>query len=949
MKKASTARSPVKKALDPNDSIADDVRKIKESMKKEPKATPAKKSREPAKSTPSGRASRSAKKEEKEVVKEETVVPEKSKPEPVNELKNELLADWMDDDDISDKPEGKFSQTSSRISDLTSFIFAELPPPKPAPTFEKIGESSRSIRNIPKKQRVSEVYIKAEPEKVVQPTVETKKPPTKESSKKSEDELKMPVAAKKTQKVSKRKHAAIEVADPTKLPEETDDSLFLATAELLNETEVPKVENAQLPSTFHKSNDIDKRNLPPKERNKRLLKASRESPAEANVSHSKIDNNGSMTKLADASIASPIQNELMLPHKKKQSSRLLTSDKSSPVLETRSARETKKESPSIESRTRKKRKSSEVKSADNSMEVETNSHEAPIEEKQEIQSPLREAVDVVNETNTSESAASATSNSISTHHRRGLKRRISEDSHQLTAVDPEICSEPKKLHKSDVETQAKTIIVACATETICISSKGQLSVSRRDSVVTTQANSVMVTSQVIISEATHQPIVVTTPSTDTTKPQLSVTVKLPQSVVKNALMIPPKELMEMKKQGLVTVGDDMKNKFTKKGKQIFKKITVETELEKTEKIATQPDQTSIDESAEQNVETSPEEVEPAEQDSQEIVEAPEDKSIAQVEDKEAESSLSPEVESNGALTLLVEVDESTNNNDIEKEPVAIVAVVQPSKETVEEPVEPELVENGKEAEGEEAAAEDPNNGGSGLIALQADSFGGPANCFYLCRAVDDRYEPVDNQILVLNAQNALVPYEGEDPLVPAENLAGFPQLSPNSNIIINTPNGQKIELNHFAIMALQEQADENGMASIESAGEQLELNINGIIEAITAQQEANDGENLIQGSVLIDGDGALILDTSEMPVEINHSATQVSETLSKPIMSAAVAPETMSTKTTLADSMSSKSLNIEDSLASIGVTTPAVRSNIPKCLELPITITNPTIAGENPI
>lgn len=109
IKKASAARSPVKKALDPNDSIADDVRKIKESMKKEPKVTPAKKSREPAKSTPSGRASRS-KKEEKEVVKVEPVkVPEKLNPEPVNELKNELLADWSDDDDVTEKVEGKLS------------------------------------------------------------------------------------------------------------------------------------------------------------------------------------------------------------------------------------------------------------------------------------------------------------------------------------------------------------------------------------------------------------------------------------------------------------------------------------------------------------------------------------------------------------------------------------------------------------------------------------------------------------------------------------------------------------------------------------------------------------------------------------------------------------------------------------------------------------------------
>lgn len=951
MKKASTARNLVKKVLDPNDSIADDVRKIKESMKKEPKATPAKKSREPAKSTPSGRASRSVKKEEKEIVHVEPVKAlEKVKPEPVNELKNELLADWDDDDDITEKVEGKFSLSLQRT--LNSLLyFAELPkssPPKPAPSSEKVGESSRSIRNIPKKQRVSEVYIKLETEKVAQSSVETKKMEIKESVKKEEDsadDLKISEVVKKTTKTSsKRKHTSEQVSeeDSKKLPNETDDSLLLATAELLNDTEVPKVENAQVSSTFHKSNDIDKRNLPPKERNKRLFKAkiSRESPQEANVSNSSIDNNGSTTKEVETSIASPIQNELMLPHKKKQSSRLLTTEKS-PVPEMRNARETKQESLS-ESRTRKKRKSTEVKSAEQSINVEMNSHEAPMVENQEIvQSPLREAMDVNNETITSELAASATSNSIS-NHRRGQKRRISEDSHQLTADESEICSEPKKLHKSEDETQPKTIVVACATETICISSKGQLSVARRDSVVSTQANSVIVTSQVIISEATHQPIVSTTPSTDTnqsTKPQPI-----------RAFLFQPKDMIDMKVQGLVEMGNDKKNKFTKKGREIFKKLkeqTAEVNLESTENVTFEPEQTATEEPLKQTVEkVSDDEI--AEPESlKEAQEEEEDKFVAQAEKTETEES--PEVESNGAPALEVEIEESTNNNDIEKVE-RFDSVDSPSKETVE----PESVENGKEADGEEATAEDPNNGGAGLIALQADTFGGPPNCFFLCRQENGRYQPVDNQILVLNAQNALVPYDGEivseDSFAPTEvvteNLTGYPQLSPNSNIIINTPDGRKIELDHNSILALQEQADENGIASIEMEGEQLEVNINGILEAITAQQEANEGESMIAGAVLIDGDGALIVDTTEMPIEMHHSATQVSETLSKPIMSSTIAPETSSTKTTLADSMASKSLNIEDCLATIGVTTPAARSNVSKLLELPITITNPTIAGK---
>lgn len=73
------------------------MRKIKESMKKEPKA---KKSREPVKNaTPvTSRASRSAKIEEVKEVK----VEEKPK-EVVSELKKELLADWSDDEDVVEK------------------------------------------------------------------------------------------------------------------------------------------------------------------------------------------------------------------------------------------------------------------------------------------------------------------------------------------------------------------------------------------------------------------------------------------------------------------------------------------------------------------------------------------------------------------------------------------------------------------------------------------------------------------------------------------------------------------------------------------------------------------------------------------------------------------------------------------------------------------------------
>lgn len=783
---------------------------------------------------------------------------------------------------------------------------------------------------------MSEIYLTTDSLKADEHYVEAAKSPAKESPKKVEEpqeDAMSPEAPKKSQKGNKKKLPINIIAsepESKKLPHDTDE-LLLATSELLNETEVPKVENAQVPSTFHKSNDIDKRNLPPKERNKRIFRAnmSRESPPRANDHPATFDNGSA--KAEGIVKLPPIQNELMLPHKKKQSSRLATTEKPSPVRETRNVRETRQESQTVDVRTRKKRKSSETtKSYENEI-LKT------LETPEDVQSPLREAVDA-----STESSLVVLETNSNPAQRRGQKRRNSKDSQQASSLE-EAHSEPKKLHQSVSETQPKTI-VACASETICISSKGQLSVTCKDSIVATEANKVVVTSQVIITEAMQRPIMAS-PPLQSPKPQISATIKIPSHALKDAIKFPPEELMEMKKQGLVTVGSDMKQKFTEKGRQFYKQMmgkTAEVASNKKEENVPEPEQTQIPES--------PEAI--AQKETSEGAEAVILDAIDRIEPETVEtiSEREPVKESNGdSLHSEDTTTESTNNNDIEKETI-VAEVTSPSKESQEESVT-ETLENGREAENESENPSEDNNGG--LIALQAENFGGPPNCFYLCRQIDDdRYEPVNNQILVLNAQNALVPYEGdvaEDSLVPtaaAETSAGYPQLSPNSNIIINTPNGQKIELNHYAIQALQEQADENGMASIELSGEQLELNINGILEAISAQQEANEVEALIPGAVLIDSENALIIDASDIPVvEINHSATQVSETLSKPIMSATVAPEIATTKATIDDPVS-KNLNIEDSLATIGVTTQPLKSNVQKSLELPITITNPTIAGK---
>lgn len=129
--KKSFTKSPTKKSL-AEDTIADDVRKIKESMKTEEKK-PGRKPRDTSTSSPTpapattssvGRG-RWARREEKkpavvEVEKKKKVTEVKVEPPPpppvVNNLKNEIWADWSDEDDNDDdlkKVEVKKEETTA--------------------------------------------------------------------------------------------------------------------------------------------------------------------------------------------------------------------------------------------------------------------------------------------------------------------------------------------------------------------------------------------------------------------------------------------------------------------------------------------------------------------------------------------------------------------------------------------------------------------------------------------------------------------------------------------------------------------------------------------------------------------------------------------------------------------------------------------------------------------
>lgn len=884
------------------------------------------------------------------------------------------------------------------------YFFSLLDPSKSPKDDEKPTPppSSVPIRNIPKKQRVSELYI--------QPSESPQQALTNEINEKTT-----------SNETNRKSHGNQKVGGRRKQQNITvdDDKLLMATANLLNETEVPKSvaksateddvaqQNAQSPSTtFHKSNDIDKRNLPPKERNKRIFRARNKSSEIQSTPSLEETQTATSEVIKVVTVNKNDRQEMMLPHKKKQSSRLPISP-SSTAAETVTNEEISKNQSNADqqsSRNKKKRKSSS-----DLMEIVEETQEV----KKDIESPLRET---------------------SVNQNRGQKRHLSNDND--TQHHQQQQSDAKRFHKSHDALEPRTI-TCDASEAICITSKGTLTVARRDSLKTTQANSVVVTSQVIFSEPIITPIPtpsssstsINTPTSITTTTSSSVksspVVTLPQQTLKNALKIPKENLEDMKKQGLLTI-ENNRTKLTPKGLQIFKEYQREEKIEKvvtttsssstsslntlgtssstlsivsSTESASECEEKKIDDVNEEKEKEKDEEKSHENNNKIDEKEHVEDVEMKVIDEKEKISDKDEE-EIIQKTAVTVEVEEKSDENQNNTEPIINDSLEEKSidGEIIEEKKEEEKIEkeeplksptinekvdddestkensdeqqqqiekpkeNGSSKEDDlEASNDDANTSSGGLIALQAETFGGPPNCFYLCRQIEDRYEPVDNQILVLNAQNALVPYEGEvlsEVAIPsgiehpsvAENLAAYSQLSPNSNIIINTPNGQKVELNYFAIVALQDSADENGIASVELGGEQIELNINGILEAIAAQQEADSTELL---PAIIDGtenavaaNSALILtESSDLAVDINHSATQVSETLSKPIMSTTVAPEiapVCPVKSTIAE----KNLNIDDSLASIGVTPQTTRANVPKSLELPITVTNPTIAGK---
>ncbi|XP_055676587.1 titin homolog isoform X2 [Lutzomyia longipalpis] len=276
---------------------------------------------------------------------------------------------------------------------------------------------------------------------------------------------------------------------------------------------------------------------------------------------------------------------------------------------------------------------------------------------------------------------------------------------------------------------------------------------------------------------------------------------------------------------------------------------------------------------------------------------------------------------------------------------------------------------------------------SQLLAIPGESFGGPANSFFLCTLENGTFTPIDNQPLYLDASNQLVPHppeasaagggesdaeqQGQDAIV---ELQESDQIVVESDVVssdgaetkyvLSTGNGQQILLDQQSLLAIAA-GDMQRLVTPEGQELILQGSSQDILSSITLNQTElgilTDGQQIIvpdgmanspnqdilaaalAGTEVFPQDN-LIADVPQIPAA---NPAQVSETnavlTQPPIMSTLEVPtktEKIAPKVTLESGFSAQ--NLDDSLAVIGVK--GHQTNVPTSLELPITVTNPAIA-----
>lgn len=227
----------------------------------------------------------------------------------------------------------------------------------------------------------------------------------------------------------------------------------------------------------------------------------------------------------------------------------------------------------------------------------------------------------------------------------------------------------------------------------------------------------------------------------------------------------------------------------------------------------------------------------------------------------------------------------------------------------------------------------------------ASTFGGPADSFYLCTInADGNAEPINNDPLYWN-NGSLLPLLPEGQIEIIEEPVIEETVNDSQSFILKTESGDEIVLNYDTLMAIA--AGESPPLLTED-GQQLILQgaAQDILSALREQNVIIQQHDLDQNQDIL---AVALADTNVLPQEsrdillgnpITQAATIETDTVlhQPPIMS------TLENPTNSQLIISPMKQNLDESLAVIGVT--STHSNIPASLELPITITNPSIASK---
>uniref|UniRef100_A0A1B0EY46 C2H2-type domain-containing protein n=1 Tax=Phlebotomus papatasi TaxID=29031 RepID=A0A1B0EY46_PHLPP len=280
---------------------------------------------------------------------------------------------------------------------------------------------------------------------------------------------------------------------------------------------------------------------------------------------------------------------------------------------------------------------------------------------------------------------------------------------------------------------------------------------------------------------------------------------------------------------------------------------------------------------------------------------------------------------------------------------------------------------------------------SQLLAIPGESFGGPANSFFLCTLDNGTFIPIDNQPLYLDASNQLVPQppdiitttsreigsdielghdailevqDNEQIMVESDQGSADGTVGCETKYVLNTGNGQQILLDQQSLLAIAA-GDIPRLVTPEGQELIFQGSSQDILSSIALNQTElgvlSDGQQIIVPEGMVNSPSQdilavalagtevfsqdnLIADVPQIPAA---NPAQVSETnavlTQPPIMSTLEVPsktENIGQNVALEAGFSTQ--NLDDSLAVIGVT--GHQTNVPTSLELPITVTNPAIA-----